>query len=82
MNAVIIGSSGGYIYAWGIGNAQAKDKEIDKEIEKAYQCCVDCMLQSEEHEKEYTVTEITVIYNGEIHEFFPEKQLIEFFKTI
>lgn len=81
MNAIIIGSSGGYPYVSYIGNAQGKAKEI----QKAYQHCVDCMM--EEHEKEdtvteITVTEITVIYNGKIHEFLPDKQLIEFFKTI
>ena len=76
MNAIIIGSSGGYPYVSYIGNAQGKAKEI----QKAYQHCVDCMM--EEHEKEDTVTEITVIYNGKIHEFLPDKQLIEFFKII
>ena len=78
MNAVIIGSSGGYLYASNIGNVQAKDQEI----QQAYQNCIDLMLQSYEHEKEYMVIEITVIYNGELHEVIPEKQLAEFFKTI
>lgn len=76
MNAVIIGSSGGYLYASNIGNVQAKDKEI----QQAYENCIYLMLQSYEYEKEHMVIEITVIYNGELHEFLPEKQLTEFLK--
>ena len=78
MNVVIIGSSNGYPYVSYIGNAQGKAEEI----EQAYLHCVDCMLQSEEHEKEDTVIEITVVYDGQTHELLPEKQLTEFFKTI
>jgi hypothetical protein len=75
MNAVIIGSSGGYLYASNIGDVQAKDKEI----QQAYENCIYLMY---EYEKEHMVIEITVIYNGELHEFLPEKQLTDFLKTI
>lgn len=74
MNVVIVGSSIGYPHAAYIGNAGEKAEEIAQ----AYRRCVDDMLESQDE----TVTEITVIYNGKIHEFLPEKQLEEFFKTI
>ena len=74
MNVVIVGSSIGYPHAAYIGN----EGEKAEEIERAYRRCVDDMLESEDE----TVAEVTILYNGQIYTFEPEKQLIEFFKTI
>lgn len=74
MNVIIVGSSIGYPHAAYIGNVGEKAEEI----EQAYRRCVDDMLESENE----TVAEVTIVYNGQIYTFEPEKQLIEFFKTI
>lgn len=74
MNVVIVGSSSYYPHAAYIGNKGEKAEEIAQ----AYRRCVEDMLESE-HE---TIAEVTVVYNGQVYRFEPEKQLAEFFKTI
>lgn len=49
-------------------------------IVSAYNNCLYCLESDSENTEK--VENITVVYDGNIHEFLPEKQLTEFFKTI